>query len=162
MLQISSSTIRKSSPFGEPELNAPGTFSHAINLGRVKRAVLPRSTSAALISFTIRICSINRPERAPARPERGPATLRSWHGLPPQMMSTGGSSAPFNFVMSPTWSMPGKCFLVTWMGNVSISLAQTGVIPLRTAARGKPPIPSNRLPMVSVFSLRTICSPPMR
>ena len=53
------------------------------------------------------------------------------------MMSTGGSFAPSSFVMSPTWIMLGKCFLVTWMGNASISLAQTGVIPLRTAARGK-------------------------
>ena len=150
ILQISSRTIRKSSPFGEPELNAPGTFSHARKRGRIKRAVLPLWTSAALISFTILICSMNRPERAPARPERGPATLRSWQGEPPQMMSTGGSFAPSSFVMSPTWIMLGKCFLVTWMGNASISLAQTGVIPLRTAARGKPPIPSKREPMVSM------------
>ena len=149
-MQISSSTIRKSSPFGVPELKAPGTFSQARNRGRIKRAVLPLCTSAALISFTIRICSIKSPERAPARPERVPATLRSWHGLPPQMMSTGGSLAPSSLVISPTWIMPGKCFLVTWMGNASISLAQTGVIPWRTAASGKPPIPSNREPMVNM------------
>lgn len=68
------------------------------------------------------------------------------------MMSTGGSLAPSSLVMSPTWIIPGKCSLVTRMGNASISLAQTGVIPLRTAARGKPPMPSNKLPMVSVFS----------
>ena len=66
------------------------------------------------------------------------------------MMSTGGRLAPSSLVMSPTWIMPGKCFLVTWMGNGSISLAQTGVIPLRTAASGKPPIPSNREPMVNM------------
>lgn len=163
MLQISSRTIRKSSPFGEPELNAPATFSHAINLGRVKRAVLPRSTSAALISFTIRICSIKRPDLAPASPALvGDATLRSWHGEPPQMMSTGGSLAPSSLVMSPTWIISGKCFLVTWMGNVSISLAQTGMIPLRTAASGKPPMPSNREPMVSLFSTRITCPPPGR
>ena len=76
------------------------------------------------------------------------------------MMSTGGSFAPFNFVMSPTWIMPGKCFLVTWMGNGSISLAQTGVIPLRTAASGKPPMPSNREPIVNVFLSCIICPPP--
>ena len=66
------------------------------------------------------------------------------------MMSTGGSLAPSSLVISPTWIMLGKCFFVTWMGNVSISLAQTGVMPLRTAARGKPPMPSKRLPMVSM------------
>ena len=41
-------------------------------------------------SFTMRICSINRPDLAPARPERGPATLRSWHGPPPQMIPAPG------------------------------------------------------------------------
>lgn len=97
----------------------------------------------------MRICSINRPDLAPARPERGPATLRSWHGLPPQMMSTGGSLAPFSFVISPTWIISGKCFWVTRMGKGSISLAHTGTIPLRTAANGKPPILSNGEPMVS-------------
>ena len=66
------------------------------------------------------------------------------------MMSTGGSLAPSSLVMSPTWTMSGKCSLVTWMGNASISLAQTGVMPLRTAASGKPPMPSKRLPMVSM------------
>ena len=149
-MQISSSTIRKSSPLGEPELNAPGTFSQHSSLGRIDTPVRPRCSSAALISFTMRICSINRPDLAPARPERGPATLRSWHGLPPQMMSTGGSLAPFSFVISPTWIISGKCFWVTRMGKGSISLAHTGTIPLRTAAKGKPPMPSNREPMVSM------------
>ena len=64
------------------------------------------------------------------------------------MMSTGGSSAPRSLVMSPTWIMPGKRSFVTSMGNASISDAHTGVMPLRTAAKGNPPIPSNRLPMV--------------
>ena len=50
---------------GVPELKAPGTFSQARNRGRIKRAVLPLCTSAALISFTIRICSIKSPERWP-------------------------------------------------------------------------------------------------
>ena len=62
----------------------------------------------------------------------------SWHGEPPQMTSTGGSRAPSSFVMSPTWIISGKWCFVTRMGNGSISLAQTGVIPLRTAARGNP------------------------
>ena len=158
MRTISSRTIRKSSPFGVPELKAPGTFSHAINLGRTSKAVRPLCMSAFRISFTSRTCSMNRPERAPARPALAPATDRSWHGLPPQMMSTGGSSAPCSFVMSPTWSISGKRSFVTSMGNASISDAHTGVMPLRMAARGKPPIPSNKLPIVSLL----ISPPPVR
>ena len=65
------------------------------------------------------------------------------------MMSTGGSLAPSSFVMSPTWSILGKWVLVTSMGKGSISLAQTGVIPQRSAASGKPPMPSKRLPIVA-------------
>ena len=42
----------------------------------------------------MRICSINRPERSPARPALAPATDRSWQGEPPQMICTGGSFAP--------------------------------------------------------------------
>ena len=157
-----SRTVWKSLPFGSPLLNAPGTFSHTPILGRTSRADLPRFLSASLISVIIRICSQNKPERAPSRPFLAPAIDTSWHGLPPQMMSTGGSSAPSSLVMSPTWIMSGKRSLVTRMGNVSISLAHTGVIPLRTAARGKPPIPSNRLPMVSVFFSVIYPSPPTR
>ena len=73
----------------------------------------------------------------------------SWHGLPPQMISTGGRYAPFSFVMSPICSMRGKRIFDTSMGNGSISLAQIGSMPHRTEARGKPEIPSNRLPIVS-------------
>ena len=45
--------------------------------------------------------------------------------------------------------MPGKCSFVTSIGKASISLAQTGLIPCLDAVRGKPPIPSNKLPMVN-------------
>ena len=38
---------------------------------------------------------------------------------------------------------------IEMMGNGSISLAQIGSIPHRTEARGKPEMPSNRLPIVS-------------
>ena len=49
------------------------------------------------------------PDRAPVRPARvQDATDKSWHGLPPQMMSTGGSFAPSSLVVSPTWSISGK------------------------------------------------------
>ena len=68
-------------------------------------------------------------------------------------MSTGGSFAPSSLVMSPTWIMSGKWCFVTSMGKASISLAQRGSIPARTAASGKPPIPSKRLPIVSIFLL---------
>ena len=147
---ISSRTMRKSSPLGSPLEKAPGTFSQTIYRGRTDRPVRPCSRSASLISFTIRHCSINRPERAPASPALAPATLRSWHGLPPQMISTGGSPAPSSFVISPTWIMSGNLSFVTSMGKASISLAHTGVTPLRIAAKGKPPIPSKRLPIVSM------------
>ena len=35
--------------------------------------------------------------------------------------------------------------------KTSISLAQTGLIPCLDAARGKPPIPSNKLPIVNSY-----------
>ena len=152
--------MRKSSPLGVPELNAPGTFSQHIHRGRTAIPVRPLCSSAFLISFTMRICSIKSPERAPNIPALAPATLRSWHGEPPQMISTGGSFAPSSLVMSPTWTMSGKRILVTWMGNGSISLAQTGVMPPRTAANGKPPIPSKRDPIVSPASPLTTAVPP--
>lgn len=152
----SRSTARKSFPSALEK--APGTFSHTQYRGRTAIPVRPRSLSAFLISFTIRICSMKRPERSPESPALAPATLRSWHGLPPQIMSTGGSSAPFSFVMSPTWSMLGKRAFVTAMGKGSISLAHTGSMPAWVAASGKPPIPSKRLPMVIVFTW----SPPAR
>ena len=133
-------------------------FSQHIQRGRISTPKRPRSWSAALISRTIRICSMNKPERAPARPALAPATDRSWHGLPPQMMSTGGRFAPFSFVMSPTCVMRGNRSFVTAMGKASISEAHTVVIPLRTAARGKPPMPSNKLPIVNPL----IGPPPVR
>ena len=149
--------ILKSSLGGSPEEKAPGTFSQHSILGRIDTPDRPRSISAFLISFVIRICSMKSPERAPASPALAPATERSWHGLPPAIISTGGSSAPFSLVISPKWSIWGKCVDVTAMGNGSISLAHNGTMPLFTAARGKPPMPSNKLPSVSIT-----CSPPER
>lgn len=66
------------------------------------------------------------------------------------MISTGGNLLPSSFVMSPTWTMLGNWCFVTSIGKASISLAQSGVIPFRTAASGKPPIPSKRLPIVII------------
>lgn len=149
MRSVSSSTTRKSSPLGCPELNAPPTFSQHEKRGRTWMPVRPRSISAFLISLMIRICSMKRPERAPASPALAPAMDKSWQGLPPQMISTGGSSAPLSLVMSPKCSIPGRRSFVTRMGNGSISDAHSGITPLCSAASGKPPIPSNKLPSVS-------------
>lgn len=98
------------------------------------------------------------PDLAPPRPARWPATERSWHGDPPQMISTGGSFPPSSLVISPTWVIYGNRSFVTSTGNASISLAHTGTMPVCTAARGNPPMPSNRLPMVSIFSSVTFPS----
>ena len=54
--------------------------------------------------------------------------------------------------------MQGKRSFVTAMGKASISDAHTGVMPLRIAAKGNPPIPSNKLPIVSLL----ISPPPVR
>ena len=66
ILMNSSRTIRKSSPL--LELNAPGTFSQTMYLGRIAIPALPLCTSASLNSFTHRICSMKRPERSSASP----------------------------------------------------------------------------------------------
>lgn len=80
----------------------------------------------------------------------GSGHTESWQGLPPQMISTGGNAAPSSVVMSPTCVIRGKRRWVTEMGKGSISLAHRGSTPQRTAARGNPPMPSKRLPIVSV------------
>jgi hypothetical protein len=82
----------------------------------------------------MRIASLKRPDRSPPSPARFPATLRSWHGLPKVMMSTGGSFAPSSFVMSPTWAMPGKRRVVTDTACGRISLAHSGSIPKKEPA----------------------------
>lgn len=77
------------------------------------------------------------------------------HGEPPAITSTTGRFSPCSFVMSPMCFISGNRYMVTAMGNFSISLAHTGRMPFLFAANGNPPIPSNRLP--SFFS---ILSPP--
>ena len=56
-------------------------------------------------------------------------------------------------LMSPRCFTDGRRFVVTRMGNGSISEAQTGRTPASRPASGKPPEPSNRLPRVSFFSV---------
>ena len=74
-----------------------------------------------------------------------------WQGEPKVMIWTGDNSLPCSFVMSPKCRMAGKCRFVMEIGALSISLAQSGTMPFRCAARGKTPIPSNRLPIVVFF-----------
>ena len=146
MLTISWRTAWKSLPL--LLLNAPGTFSQTMYLGLICVPVLPAALSLSLISFMIRICSRNRLLREPSRPSRFPAMLMSWHGEPPAMMVTGSKSAPFNLLMSPRCFISGKFFVVTSIGNGSISLAHIGLIPNIDPANSKPPLPENKDPIV--------------
>ena len=146
MLTISCRTAWKSLPL--LLLNAPGTFSQTMYLGLICVPVLPAALSLSLISFMIRICSRNRLLREPSRPSRFPAMLMSWHGEPPAMMVTGSKSAPFNLLMSPRCFISGKFFVVTSIGNGSISLAHIGLIPNIEPASSKPPLPENKDPIV--------------
>ena len=50
----------------------------------------------------------HRLDRVPSvMPARRPAWLRSWHGDPPVMMSTGSTAAQSTRVMSPRLGTPG-------------------------------------------------------
>ena len=72
-----------------------------------------------------RFFSVNRntsftsPERAPFRPERVPARLRSWHGNPAAIRSTAGRD--FSEEMSWWIGVSGKLVLRTAMAAGSIS-----------------------------------------
>jgi len=72
-------------------------------------------------------------------------------------MSTGGISAPLIFDTSPKCNISGKCCFVTAIDAAKTSAAQTGFMPDISAQRGKPPIPSKRLPSVI---RRSILQPP--
>ena len=140
---ISSRTRRKSSPLLLEK--APATFSHIMYFGYSPFVFF-------LISLTIRTASINRPERAPSSPFCPPATLKSWQGLPKLIMSTAGILPPSISVISPRFSASGKCRFAISMQFASISLIHTVFIPCRSAASGKPAIPSKRLPSVMLSS----------
>lgn len=145
ILASSSSTARKSSP--PLLLKAPGTFSQTAKVG-----YFPPLFS--LISSMIRTASMNKPLRVVSSspffvcfsPARFPATLKSWHGEPKVIISTGSISAPDTLLTSPRCRMGGNLDLVTAIGYGSTSDAHTGMIPQRAPARGKPPDPSKRLP----------------
>ena len=147
ILTISVSTHRKSSPLLLE--NAPGTFSHTMNLG------FPCSN---LISFTILTYSRNNTDCSPSSPVLFPAMLMFWQGEPPATMSTGSRSAPFIRPMSPSCCASGKRTCVTLIGNGSISDSQTVRIPTYSPASSKPPLPEKKEPIfirATPFSSRT-------
>src|SRR3712207_2925264 len=61
------------------------------------------------------------------------------------MMSTGSISLPLILQMSPKCFTSGILFVVTLMGNGSISEQLIGLIPTSFAPKQNPPLPSNRL-----------------
>ena len=104
---ISLRTVRKSSPW--LLLNAPTTFSHTANLGYIP-LVAPRISLIILIASiksSLRVVS-SSPFDSCFNPALFPATLRSWHGEPKAIISTGSMSAPLIFVTSPRCFMCGK------------------------------------------------------
>ena len=130
-------------------LNAPGTFSQTANRGRICLPVLPMRSSAALISLIILTASKNRLLRWPScMPSCFPATLKSWHGLPKVMMSTGFTAPPLMSVTLPSCLASGNLAEDTLIQNGSISESHFVSIPFIKPASGKPEIPSNKLPSV--------------
>src|SRR5699024_7000804 len=95
-LQNFSMTLLKSSPLFEEK--APQTFSHTAYLGYSPFVL-------HLISFIIRIASLNKEDLLPSSPARFPAIDRSVHGEPKVIILTGSTSAPLIELMSP------KCFI---------------------------------------------------
>jgi hypothetical protein len=71
------------------------------------------------------MCAHN-PERVPGiRPGRRPlARLKSWHGNPPQIMSTGGTRSQSMVVMSPRFGIPGQWWAKTRPTGSLFSLNQ--------------------------------------
>jgi hypothetical protein len=64
----------------------------------------------------------HRPDRVPARiPFRFPAWLRSWHGDPPVMTSTGSTVDQSTFVTSQRFGTSGWWWAMTDAGPLSSS-----------------------------------------
>ena len=92
-----------------------------------------------------RICT-HRFERVPSViPARLPAWLRSWHGEPPVMMSTGSTCDQSTAVMSPRFGTDGQCAARTFDGAASFSQNHATVPPnTYMAATSSPPFNSLR------------------
>lgn len=133
------------------EVRAPATFSQHIHRGRMSAPVRPAFRSSSLISFVMRICSLNRQLRSSARPSRFPAMLIPWQGLPPEMMFTLGIDQPWRVMMLPSFRQFGKLRSVTRIGRGSTSLSQRGSIPKSAPANSKPPDPLNSEPRVRLL-----------
>ena len=113
----------------------PGTFSKMVHRGW-------RSSRSLTISK-------KSPERLPAKPARRPATERSWHGNPPQMIPSEGSNptarscSPVTSVTSLNRCVFGNRCAKTPDACLSISTAATTGTPARSSARSNPPTPAN-------------------
>lgn len=106
-------------------------------------------------SRTMRANSNQRPDLSPASPAPLPAKLMSWHGNPPAMTSTLQSSSPLGGnVFTSSWRRTsGQCFASTRRAKGSISTCHLHWRPDLSSPKSMPPIPANRLPNVSTFSI---------
>ncbi len=119
---------------------APSTFS--------------QTTRPGLISSTASSIDSHRADRVPSLiPARRPAVLKSWHGEPPQMTSTGSTWVQSTFVMSPRFGTPGHLTSASRHGPGSTSHThETDVSPpsaMRTPS-SSPPKPVNNDPIVFI------------
>ena len=123
-------------------LFAPLTFSQTTSLG-------------CMVVIASRIAT-QRLDRVPSvMPLRAPARLTSWHGEPPEIMSTVGMVPQSMVVMSPRLGVLGKCLLRMRVGASSISLTHWVVAPsARSTASASPPYPAKSSPLVrGVFTV---------
>lgn len=85
------------------------------------------AASARCVWSVITACIFDHsPERVSGRrPARRPATLMSWQGNPPLMMSTSGASPGRMAFTSPQFGTPGQRWASTWEAARSCSHIQT-------------------------------------
>lgn len=126
----------------------PGTFS--------------TTTHCGLSSATMRWNSNQSPERSPSKPARLPATLRSWHGKPPQTRSTAARLAAPTCRTSSNRRTSGQWFAKTDRAAGSISTCQAHAIPARSMARSKPPIRCLRRVTRRSVASQALVAPPFR
>ena len=136
-LYPASAKLVRTTPKSRPLLldKSPGTFS--------KRRVF------ALMCVAKESASKKSPVLAPASPALFPATLTSWHGNPPQTMSTFpmrfcSLAHSFAVTTSLCFGTSGQCFSKTARHFVSISTCPTQVCPPDSRPRSKPPTPANK------------------
>ena len=103
----------------------------------------------------------HRFERVPSvMPARRPAADRSWHGLPPLMMSTGSTCDQSTVVTSRWFGMPGQWCAMIFDGASSNSAYQvSSASKTSSTAIPSPPNPAKSSPN---FSFVTLPPPPRR